>query len=119
MECEFSDEDVTVLMITPENTEEEIWALERALVELPRRSALPETERILFLGASATAESIRSAMLAPRKTVPVKDAVGRICATPTVSCPPAVPIAVSGDVITEEQAELFLRYGMDGIDVVM
>ena len=48
----------------------------------------------------------------------MKSAVGRICAAPTVSCPPAIPIAVSGERITREHVALFEAYGIEEIDVV-
>ena len=46
--------------------------------------------------------SIREAMLSARATVPVREAAGRILADAAVSCPPAVPVAVAGERITEE-----------------
>ena len=37
-------------------------------------------------------------------------AVGRICAMPTVSCPPAIPIVVSGEKITSAAVRLMQKY---------
>ncbi len=119
MECEFSDGDALVLMMTPENRKEDLEALMGILCEMPQRIPLSEEDGCLRFHGAKTCEGIRSAMLAPRRTVLVTDAEGCVCATPTVSCPPAVPIAVSGDVITKEDIELFLRYGIDKIDVVV
>jgi len=51
--------------------------------------------------------------------VKVEQALGRICATPAVSCPPAIPIAISGERITEEMIRLFFLYGIEEIDVVV
>ena len=48
-----------------------------------------------------------------------EDAVGRICASPCVSCPPAIPIAASGEEITAEMAALLQTYGIEKIEVVM
>lgn len=118
IECEFSDEDVLVLMITPENSELDFERLQASLLSLPRRPALAEVDTCVRGFGSVASEGIRQAMLSPRETVAVKDAEGRICATPTVSCPPAVPIAISGDVITKKQMDLFLRYGIENIDIV-
>ena len=41
--------------------------------------------------------TIREAVLAPQEMIPAAEAVGRICAAPAVSCPPAHPIVVSGE----------------------
>ena len=61
---------------------------------------------------------IYNAVFAESEIVDVDNSIGRICAAPTVSCPPAVPIAVSGEEITEEVAMLFKYYGTDEILVV-
>jgi arginine/lysine/ornithine decarboxylase len=118
IECEFADGEYLVLMATPENREEDFCRLERALWELPLREPLAEEPLPRRERERRCSERIRRGMLSPRETVSVRDAVGRICATPTVSCPPAVPIAVSGDVITKEDVALFLRYGIEEIDVI-
>jgi iron complex transport system substrate-binding protein len=51
--------------------------------------------------------TLRQAVFAPSEVAPVGEAAGRVCAAPTVACPPAIPIAVSGEVITLEAAALF------------
>ena len=62
--------------------------------------------------------SIREAIMSKSETVHIRNSVGRICACPTVSCPPAVPIAVSGEKITKEEIKILLAYGIDRVDVV-
>ena len=57
-------------------------------------------------------------MLAARVRIPVENAEGQICASPCVSCPPAIPIAVSGERITREHVTLFKNYGIETLDVV-
>ena len=44
--------------------------------------------------------------------------LGRVCGAPTVSCPPAVPIAVSGERIGPEALALFHYYGVKRVDVL-
>jgi arginine/lysine/ornithine decarboxylase len=62
--------------------------------------------------------SIRQALFAPHETVPVEQALGRVCGAPTVACPPAIPIAVSGERIGEAAVALFHRYGIRTVDVL-
>lgn len=50
--------------------------------------------------------------------IDVKDSVGRVCASPTVSCPPAVPVAISGEIITENSVKICELYGIEKIAVV-
>ena len=56
--------------------------------------------------------------LAPQELLPAQDALGRICGAPTVACPPAIPVAVSGEVITREAVEVFRRCGIEAVSVV-
>ena len=44
-------------------------------------------------------------------------ALGRVCALPTVACPPAIPIAVSGEAIGPAAVELFRLYGGEQVAV--
>ena len=62
--------------------------------------------------------SIREAVFAPSERIPVSEAEDRICATPTVGCPPAIPIAVSGEKIGFHAIQLFEHYGITQVEVV-
>ena len=62
--------------------------------------------------------SVREALFAPRETVQAGESLGRICGAPTVSCPPAVPVAVSGERIGEKALTLFRYYGVEAVDVL-
>ena len=113
-ECEFADENHLVLMFSPDNALQDYERVERALVrplDVPGTAAdaVQRPEQAL---------PIRAAMFAPAECVPVESAVGRICAAPTVSCPPAVPIAISGERITPAHVRAFRRCGLHEIAVV-
>ena len=62
--------------------------------------------------------TIREAIFAKQEVVSVTDAVGRICGSPAVSCPPAIPIVVSGELIDETAVQLFQYYGIETVEVV-
>ena len=62
--------------------------------------------------------SIREATFAASETIDAAESLGRICAAQTVSCPPAVPIAISGEEINENTVKLFKTYGIKKIKVV-
>ena len=115
IEPEFSDKDYTVLMLTPENSQKDLEKLISAL------SCFENSEKkgeILSVKPHERVLSIRQAMLSAKETVATADAVGRICAAPTVSCPPAVPIVITGERITKEDIKLFDYYGIDNVSVV-
>ncbi|WP_298017684.1 amino acid decarboxylase [uncultured Dysosmobacter sp.] len=115
VECEYADREFLVLMATPENSPEDLERIAMVLGENHERHAplVP-----LPLAAGEQVLSIRQALFAPHETVPAEEALGRVCGAPTVSCPPAVPIAVSGERIGREAVELFRRYGVEQVDVV-
>ncbi len=115
IEVEFSDADYTVLMLTPENTDGDIDRLLSALSTYKKTkkgraplSAKPH-ERVI---------SIREAVLSSSEAVRVENSAGRICASPTVSCPPAVPIVISGERITDEDVDIFRYYGINSVRIV-
>jgi arginine/lysine/ornithine decarboxylase len=60
----------------------------------------------------------KDAIFAPSETVAVKDSLGRILSSPTVSCPPAIPVAVCGEVIDEDAVKCFEYYNVNTILVV-
>jgi arginine/lysine/ornithine decarboxylase len=62
--------------------------------------------------------TVREAVFSESERIPVSEAVGRVAAAPTVSCPPAVPIVVSGEVIDADDISLFTYYGITEVDVV-
>lgn len=115
MECEYADDTFLVLMLTPDNDMAELAYFLRILgvnhSEQAQPAALPQArgERVL---------SIRQALFAPHELIPAEEALGRICGAPTVSCPPAIPIAVSGERIGGEALELFRYYGVKQVDVL-
>jgi arginine/lysine/ornithine decarboxylase len=65
------------------------------------------------------AMTIREATFAQSREILAKNSEGRICAATTVSCPPAVPIVMSGERITKEDIRLFKHYGIEKVSVVI
>ena len=125
IECEYADPRYVVLMPTPANTAEDFARLREALLTLPKRPLLAvQSDAALFRAlAREQAETppkctIREAIFAPQELIPAVDALGRTCAMPTVSCPPAIPITVSGEVVTPAAVQLMERYGITKISVL-
>ena len=116
VECEYADPDYLVFMLTPENTEDDLKKLIVALgdnyVEYEKKEQIPVVRTKQMM-------SIREAMFAMPDTVHVQEALGRICRVPTVSCPPAIPIAVPGELIDADVIKLFEYYEIKEVDVVL
>ena len=116
LEFEYADDDFAVLMFSPQNSDEDFEKLKTAFENIKTDGKkyassieIPKAERVLTIRESVFSES---------EEIDVQSALGRICASPTVSCPPAIPIAVSGEKITENHIELFKKYNIDKILVV-
>lgn len=116
IECELADGERTVLMLTPDNTDGDFARLDYAL-SLIDHGACDENANF-SLPTPIACTSVREAVFSPSERVHVSCAVGRVVSTQTVSCPPAVPIAVSGELITDTHVALFRRYGIEYVDVI-
>ena len=114
IECEFADRDFLVLMPSAQTTAEDLMQLTEAMGENPYQelSAMPAVSR------PEKVLTPRQAIFAPWEWVETEKAVGRIAAVPTVGCPPAVPIAVSGERLNEKTVRLLRYYGFSRLAVV-
>ena len=113
---EFADPDFLVLMLTPENGQAALDALETALLSIPRKT--PISEKPPVFSPCQRVCSPREAMLSPMETVPVAESEGRVLAAATVGCPPAVPIVVSGERVDAHAVRCFQYYGITHCSVM-
>ena len=116
VECEYADPDHLVLMVTPQNAPEDLEKVRAALAAAGQGSEAAQTPPQMARPRQVV--SLRAALLAPGEEVPVEAAVGRVCAAPTVACPPAVPVAVSGEEIGPDAAAVFRYYGIETVRVL-
>lgn len=115
VEMECVDRDDLVLMITPMNPSAD---LDRVIAGMGKAPGGVSLCAPLPVASGKQVMTIREAMFAPKETVSVRAAKGRVCAAPTVSCPPAIPIVVPGETVTDEAIYISEYYGMDRMDVV-
>ena len=116
IECEFCDPDHIVFMLTPQIGTVGLKALQSALLALPRRDTLTELPPVR--SPKKRCLSPREAILSPCERLPVCQCKGRVLAAASVSCPPAVPIVLSGEEIDEDALSAFAYYGITHCDVV-
>lgn len=116
VECELCDRDVVVLMFSPSTDGDAFLRVKTAL--LSQMIAENIDREFPKTAVPTKAMSIREALFAEQETVKFQNAIGRVCAAPKVSCPPAVPPIMSGEVITEEVIKVLKYYGIQKIDVV-
>lgn len=117
---EYSDSFLVLLLMSPINREADYRRLADSLDKAYRsckkgniikQTVCPEKlpEKVM---------SIREAVFSPSEYIPVDDALGRICAAPSVPCPPAVPVVASGERISGECINIFRNYGILRVNVV-
>lgn len=116
IECEYADNDCIVLLFSPFNTEMEINYTADILEKCNPKPPL-HSESVNF-PEPIIAMTIRNAVLTEYETIAIENSEGRICAGVNVPCPPAVPIAVSGEIISEKCIKIFKRYGILKVNVV-
>lgn len=118
IEVEFYDKNYIVMMFSPENAEIdfkrtlEAFSLIECQTDLKKATAPSDA----LIGKKAM--SIRNAIFENKEILEISKSVGRICACPAVSCPPAVPIVISGERISENAVILMQKYGIERIEVV-
>lgn len=120
IECEFADHHTVVFMMSPQNGQED-WQmlyrwLDRTRLLKPGKAFAPA--KTLGEEHAVRRMTIREAVFAESEIIPVREAEGRILAQETVSCPPAIPIAVSGEEIDRNMIRVFEEYGIRDISVV-
>ena len=114
--CEFSDPDYLVMMLTPELTDENLDKIREAFSEIEKKEPIECTALECECGEKVLTP--HDALLSPSETLPIGECVGRILAKPSVSCPPAIPIAICGEKLTNEHIKAFKYYGIEFISVI-
>ena len=116
VEAEYADRDTLTLMLSTESSELDIERVLSAFKGISPKAVTDGSAPILT--APKRVKSIREALFSQSERISVKDSLGRVCASPSVSCPPAIPPVVSGERIDEKTIEILSYYGINEIDVV-
>ena len=116
IECEFADPDNLVLMVTPEIKSSDIDRLKDVLISIPPRNPVLNGPPEFRAGEKRL--SLRESMLSPGEILPVTECAGRVLASASIGCPPAVPILICGEVIDDHAIRCFQYYGIDFVTVI-
>ena len=103
-----------MLMLSPQNGERDF----RRIAKIKAEKRVSRQQGTAAPAKGKQAVSVRRAVFAKSERAAVSESVGRICAAPTVSCPPAVPIIISGELIDGRAVELLEKYGVEFIEVI-
>ncbi len=115
-EPEFCDNDFVVLMFSTQSLNENYDRVKNCLLSLDRRCEIQDSAPKFSRAVSVM--SPHDALLADSECIQVHQSKGRILSAPNVSCPPAVPFVVCGEVIDESAVCGFEYYGINEVLVV-
>lgn len=114
--AEFADPDYLVLML-PVNCPQTLpERLEAVLCAVPQKAPICTFPPRLCRAEQCISPS--QAIRRPWKTVRTNEALGRISASPAVSCPPAIPVVVCGERIDEWAVKAMNYYGIEKINII-
>lgn len=116
IECEFSDPDFVVLMLTPSLSKKALLKIKTTLLAIKKLEEITDKPPKLFIPKKVM--SVRDAVMSNSTTVNALESCGKILSTITVSCPPAVVILVSGEKIDENLIDIFKYYSIKTCEVV-
>lgn len=108
--CEFSDPDFVVMMPTPQTGACGIKKLKNALLSVVPKNPITELPP-----APTTKKCVMSpydVLFAPTITLNVGECLGKISASINFSCPPAIPIALPGEVVDQNAIDSLKYYGI-------
>lgn len=114
--AEFYDDDYITFMIAPANGEEALNFLASSLLSIPKKKPITKKPPKAVVGVKAL--SIRDAAFSNFEEVAITNSEGKILAGLTLSCPPAIPILICGEVITKETISCFNYYGIEKVKIV-
>lgn len=116
MVCEFADPDHCVLMVSPQTGADGLAALGRVLLAIAPRQPIADLPPAF--SPCQPVMTPRQALFSVCRTVPVEDCVGKVLASASVGCPPAVPIVICGERIDGRAVACFQYYGIRHCSVV-
>ena len=115
--CEFSDPDCCVMMFSPSNSLTDPGRLLKAVRHTGSRK--PVSGAPCGFSVPRRTMSLHDAMTSPFETLPAdNNIIGRIMAFPSLSCPPAVSVAVPGETVDEFVLSCMKYYSIKKSDVI-
>ena len=113
---EFYDDKLLVLMISPENSDEDLIKLRNALLSIPRKTPIIDLSPDFYIPKKIM--EIKEAAKKPSYIERVERSVGKVVSEAIVKCPPAVSVVVGGELVDEKVKDLLIKYGIEELILV-
>lgn len=114
--CEFCDQRYLVLMFSAQNTNADFDVVQEAFDKIKVKKAILEKENMLLRQTQKL--TLRQTMMSDTEIIDINQAKGRIVASFSLCCPPAVAIAVPGEIIDDSVVEVLKDNGVSTIKVI-
>lgn len=115
IECEYEDPDYTVIMFTPEIDGDLYEKILQSFGHCPGNIQLPKMQ----MSIPEKSLEIHEAVFSKSEKIRIEDSVGRVVGDTNIGCPPAVPVVISGERITEDAVKIMKYYGISHIQVLI
>jgi arginine/lysine/ornithine decarboxylase len=114
--CEMHDNRYVVLMFSTVTGFTAAGRVYKAMCDIPVKP--PVAVKVYAAVMPEQAMSVRSAYFADKKTLPLTESAGEVCAGVHVTVPPCVPLIMPGEVVSHEAVSALEQAGLHEIDVV-
>ena len=119
--CEYADISSVILMISTENNDNDFKILMSALRNIKNNlniSSFSKKTHKLSLHKNEKKLSIREALFCKSETIPLEQALGKVCSSPVSVCPPCIPFIISGEIFDQYTINLLKGYSISHVNVV-
>lgn len=116
VECEMCDEKYVVLLFSVAQPPEDFDKVFNATIDIRKKLNIKSQGRDIIRPAAEMTP--REAFFSESETIPLSEATGRICSGIVCPCPPCIPMAMPGEIISHELAALLKKYNAEEIRVV-
>lgn len=113
---EYCSDSGCVLLFSPFNREEDFARVRQLLLDCPVKQKGDFTPFPIV--PSRRVMGLRQAMLAPKESVEIDKAEGRISAQVKITCPPGIPLVMPGERLHKELRKILKNSGIFVMDVV-
>lgn len=113
---EFLSDSGCVFLASPMNSTQDFQRVEQLLADCTICTDAPAQKfPLLHLEKRV---SLRDALLAPQKNLPIEQAAGRIAAQVKSPCPPGIPLVMPGEYLQNDCIQTLKSYGITTINVL-
>ena len=118
IEPEYAGQGKIILIPSVMNTDEDFKRLNEAIIKICKeRRDFQQSEKIIAR-LPEKIMSPRAALMSEKETLNVEASLGRIAAEVFCPCPPAIPVVMPGEIISDSEIKALLSYGIFKIKVV-